>query len=141
MDGAINSLNRQLEQGNKYNDVNKLLVMDHEINSELSKHGGGVLGYLKMMFGNSPIDIRLGDIKKGTQIVKGNCFNIPKTKVGDNIKCGQPNSVIGKTMFDFTKVNQAIDSAYGLDKSVLTPEAIKYSSGYCDGTIDIDKKK
>ena len=141
IDSGINSLNRQLEQGSKYNDINKSFVIDHEINSELSKHGGGVLGYLKMMFGESPIGIHLGDIKKGTQIVKGNCFNIPTTKVGDNIKCSQSNSVIGNTMFDFAKVNKVIDKVYGIDKSILTPETIKYSSGYCDGTTNIDKKQ
>ena len=137
MDGAINSINKQLEQGSKYNDANRNLVMNTEANTALSKHGGGVLGWLYMIFGNSPIEMDLGTIKKGTQIVRGNCFNIPTDKVGKNITCNQPNSVIGKTMFDLPRINNALDKTFGLNKSVLTPETVKYSSGYCDNTVDM----
>ena len=140
-DAAINSVNRELESGTKYNDVNKALIENPEMNNGLAKHGGGVLGWMRMIFAKTPIDEDLGEIKKGTQIVKGNCFNIPTDKVGKNITCSRSNAEIGKTMMDFGKINKGLEKNFGISKSVLTPETINYSSGYCEDTIKRAQKQ
>lgn len=139
MENAVNSINGKLEDGEKYNDINKNLVGDPSMDTVLSKSGGGILGWMNMMFGKDALPINLGGIKKGTQIVRGNCFNIPTDRVGKNIKCNQPNSVIGNTMFDMPKVNQLLGKTFGLDQSIITPDTVKYSSGYCADAVDVQQ--
>ena len=139
MENAVNSVNGKLEDGEKYNDVNKNLIGDPSMDVVLSKTGGGVLGWMRMMFGKEALPVDLDGIKKGTNIVRGNCFNIPNDKVGKNINCNQPNSVIGSTMFDFSKVNSLLNRTFGLDQSILTPDIVKYSSGHCASATDIQQ--